>query len=243
MHRPSLDLLKKFVIGNWKMYLGYRESIDLAFELENKINFVHDSLRVVICPSFPVLSAIRPVLKDLYLGAQDAGFESAGAYTGQISIKMLKEIGCAYVILGHSERRKFFKESDEMINDKIKMALDSMVTPIVCVGETAPERQAGRAQFIVGRQLERCLAGVQLAGVQHLLIAYEPVWAIGTGLACAPEDAISMHQYIRRALRDYFSDFTLRNRIWIIYGGSVDRGNFLSYLQDPHIDGVLIGGA
>ncbi len=227
--------MKKIIIANWKMYLDRKGLMNLL----NKIKFPGLRSKVfdlVVCPPFTVLSDIQKAISHMAmtvgLGAQDCFWAERGAYTGEISPADLVEFGCRYVIIGHSERRKHLKETDEMINLKLKAALAAGLAPIFCVGETAEERGSGGAEASVLGQLQKGLADVKVKKNQKILIAYEPVWAIGTGKSCEPKDAVKMHQFIKKEIDAP-----------VLYGGSVDDKNVLSYVKEAAIDGVLVGGA
>jgi triosephosphate isomerase len=176
------------------------------------------------------------------LGAQDVYWEEEGAYTGQISVAMLLDAGCDYVILGHSERRQYFNETDETVNRKLRKVLESRLTPIVCVGETLEEREAGRVEEVVLRQMKRALQGLAQDDVSRIVIAYEPVWAIGTGRTATPEVAEEVHAMIRQWLKEAFSE-ELSSQLRILYGGSVKPGNVQELMAQPDLDGALVGGA
>jgi triosephosphate isomerase len=199
---------------------------------------------VVICPPYTALAAVGQALKDspLELGAQDMYPETEGAYTGEISPLMLKEVGCRYVILGHSERRKYFKETDEFINQKVKTALKYSLVPIVCIGETLEEREARKAFEAVKAQFDGSLKDLTGEEIERSVIAYEPVWAIGTGRTATPEQAEQMHSYIRRLLKEKYGEESAE-RVLILYGGSIKPDNMSALMQKPNVDGGLVGGA
>ena len=231
------------VAGNWKMHTDREEAIRLA---EAVVAEVGDpgSVQVAVCPPFVNLEVVRQVIEGtpIRLGAQNMHYEEAGAYTGEVSAPMLKSVGCRYVILGHSERRQYFGETDEDVNRKIKRALQYELIPIVCVGETLEERQAGQAAAVVERQVRAALDGVALHSAEALVIAYEPVWAIGTGHTATPEQAQEMHALIRRLLIDRYGE-AIGRALHILYGGSVKPGNAADLFAQPDVDGGLIGGA
>ncbi|TSC56828.1 MAG: triosephosphate isomerase (TIM) [Parcubacteria group bacterium Gr01-1014_18] len=239
MSNASLEV-KKIIVGNWKSYLNFCQSVELAFDLEKKINFLEPAVRVIICPSSIALSSIRPMLRDIFLGAQDVSAYPVGAYTGEITAENLFSLGCSYVIIGHSERRKFVGESDNLANRKVLSALANNLVPILCVGETASRREEGKLEQVIRVQLEKGLASVKLDNT-HLLIAYEPIWAIGTGRACSPEDAKEVARFVRQWLGERFGEGS--SSVGILYGGSVNPENVLSYTQLKEVDGVLAGGA
>lgn len=227
--------MRKLIVANWKMYLSPSDSVKL-FEATAKKS------KAVICPSFAVLERLGILVKKsgVHLGAQDCFWENRGAYTGEVSPLDLKEMGCEYVIVGHSERRNYLSETDEMVGKKVKAALAAGLIPILCVGENKGERKARKASARVIEQLEKALAGLgKLKTGQGIIIAYEPVWAIGTGQACAPKAAAEMHQLIKEKAAELIG---IKN-VGVLYGGSVDDKNIASYLERAEIDGALVGGA
>ena len=231
------------VIGNWKMQGTLAEARPLA-------TAVRDGLRrnrgvdVVLCPPFTALGAVAEIVKDspIKLGAQNCHHEPSGAYTGEISSPMLVEIGCRYVLAGHSERRKEMGETDEMINKKVKAALTHGLIPVLCVGETGEERRQGLTFTTVEGQLRAGLAGIPAESVAGTVLAYEPVWAIGTGVNATPSQAEEVHGYLRGLLSELTSKETAQ-RIPILYGGSVKPENAEVLMAEPEIDGALVGGA
>ena len=231
------------VAGNWKMHTDREEAIRLAKAVVAEVGDP-GPIQVAVCPPFVNLEAVRQVIEGtpIRLGAQNMHHEEAGAYTGEVSAPMLKSVGCRYVILGHSERRQYFGETDEGVNRKIKRALQYELIPIVCVGETLEERQAGQAAAVVERQVRAALDGVALHSAEALVIAYEPVWAIGTGHTATPEQAQEMHALIRRLLIDQYGE-AIGRALHILYGGSVKPGNAADLFAQPDVDGGLIGGA
>lgn len=230
------------VIANWKMKLGVNESKKLTNALKN---ISAEKTEVIICPSFVSLQAVGEILKKskIKLGAQDCFWETKGAYTGEISAEELKEIGCDFVILGHSERRQSLSETDEMVHKKVKAALAASLVPIICVGETFDQRQQGATDYILIQQTTKTLEGVKIDFRQRIIIAYEPVWVIGSGQAVAPAEAASASQVIRQTLFDLFPVELIKNNFAIIYGGSVDSDNVSSFTQLGNIDGFLVGSA
>jgi triosephosphate isomerase (TIM) len=229
--------------GNWKMYKTVAEAVELA---EALVRGAGDVLgrEVLICPPFTALHALGPVLADspVQLGAQNMYHEVQGAFTGEVAPPMLKELGCSYVILGHSERRQIFGEQDELIGAKLRAALAHGLRPILCVGETKPERDAGNAEAVTLGQLRACLQGVTAAQLADVVVAYEPVWAIGTGDTATPADAQAMHAAIRGALAESFGA-EAADGVRIQYGGSVKPDNVDELMAQPDIDGALVGGA
>lgn len=217
-----------------------------AVELAESVKAQYDNfdVDVVLCTPFTNLYAVHQVIQDapIGLGAQDLFWEDSGAYTGQISAGMLTSVGCNYVIIGHSERRQFFGETDETVNKKVKKALASNLLPIVCVGELLEEREADRTETVVETQVKGALAGLTKEDAAKLVIAYEPVWAIGTGKVATPEQAQEVHKFIRDLLAKLY-DQELADSIRIQYGGSMKPDNAAELLAQPDIDGGLIGGA
>jgi len=239
---------KKLFAGNWKMNLNHLGTRALIQEIRAILDPVARVLAatcdVLVAPPFVLLYAAAQALagSDILLGAQNMHHEDSGAYTGEVSALMLKPLGVRYVILGHSERRKLFGESDELINQKVKSALKHRLNPIVCVGETEPERRAGRTLEVVLGQLEAALMGIEPAQLGTITVAYEPVWAIGTGINATPEQAQEMHGSIRYTLENrYGKEAASATRI--LYGGSVNPDNIEALLAKPDIDGALVGGA
>ncbi|MFH2136270.1 MAG: triose-phosphate isomerase [Patescibacteria group bacterium] len=240
---------KKIFVANWKMNLTAAETIDLTEKLSQGLrSFANEETEIVLCPAFTALDELSGLLKkenpaNLKIGAQDVFWEEKGAFTGEVSVRMLKEVDCRYVIVGHSERRKNLGETDEMVNKKVKILLKNDFTPIVCVGETFEERQKGIRDVVVAREVEAALRDVELFGNKKIIIAYEPVWVIGTGQAVEPEDAEHSHRMIRETLLENFSPDIVEKHFEIIYGGSVDSKNIGDFMEKENIDGVLVGGA
>lgn len=231
------------VAGNWKMNKGLYETRDLIRDLFPVLHDVED-VEVVICPPFVGLGVARRELEDstIKLGAQNMHWSNSGAFTGEISPLMLREL-CEYVILGHSERRAMFGETDETVNKKVLAALANGLKPIVCVGETLDENQSGITAEVVGRQVRADLQGLTQEQAEQVVIAYEPVWAIGTGLAATPEGANAVHKdVIRPILREMFGE-EIGDGMRILYGGSVNPANAEELFGQSDIDGGLIGGA
>ncbi len=199
---------------------------------------------IVLCPPFTSLKVVGERIEEslIKLGAQDMHWEASGAYTGEISAAMLRDLYCRYVILGHSERREYFGETDLIVNEKVKAAIEATLVPIVCIGETLDQRERGDTEDVVRRQLEGGLAGVDLGASKELVIAYEPVWAIGTGVTATPEQAQDVHAFIREVLGEMMGSSTA-SRIRIQYGGSMKSENAADLLVQPDIDGGLVGGA
>ncbi len=218
------------------------ESVELVEGILSKIKNYDDRL-VLLAPPFTFLYRISGIIKEtgVKLGGQNLYFEEKGAYTGEISGKMLKSVGCEYVILGHSERRNIFGEADELIRKKIIRAKEDLI-PILCVGEKLEEREKGITEEIISNQVKNCLKDIPLNNADELVIAYEPVWAIGTGMNATPEQAQEVHLFIRELIGSLYSDY-IKEEIKILYGGSVKPDNSASLLSQADIDGALVGGA
>jgi triosephosphate isomerase len=237
---------KKLIAGNWKMNKDIHETASLVDGLKNSINpLLQNSMtEVLVCPPFTSLVIASTLLKEmpLKLGAQNMSQHDDGAYTGEISAKMLKSVGCEYVILGHSERRQYFKETNELINAKAKQALKNGLIPILCVGETLEEREAGVTEEIIKVQVKGVLNELTSEQIEKVVIAYEPVWAIGTGKTATPEQANQVHKFIRKLVGQLYS-WTVAEKLIIQYGGSMNDKNAAELLSQSDIDGGLIGGA
>ena len=231
------------VAGNWKMHKTSEEAVQFAFELIPLVADVR-SVDIVLCPPFTALEALGGVLRGsgIFLGAQNMHAESKGAFTGEIAPPMLLPLGVTHVILGHSERRQYFGETDEGVNRKVRAALEHGLTAIVCVGETLEEREAGRTESVVGSQLEGAIAGVGLPEPDRLVLAYEPIWAIGTGRNATPEQAQQVHAFIRARLTGLLGA-DIAGKVRIQYGGSVTPENIKGLMSQEDIDGALVGGA
>ncbi len=229
------------IAGNWKMHTVPDAAVELARDVARRVRSHADSVAVAVCPPSISLAAVGEVVRNtpVRLGAQTMHEAEQGAYTGEVSAPMLGAVGCHYVILGHSERRQLFGEIDAGVNRKTLAALAHGLVPIVCVGETLNERKAGEEETVVGRQIDAALDGVHLDSAAHLVVAYEPVWAIGTGETASPEQAQAMHRFIR----DRLVSFGAPREVEILYGGSVKPGNAADLFAQPDIDGGLIGGA
>lgn len=229
--------------GNWKMYKTVDEAVDLVKGLLAGLGALTER-EALVCPPYTALYALRPLLvgTKLALGAQDLHHEPQGAFTGAIAAGMLCDVGCRYVIIGHSERRQYFGETDASVNRKIRAALAAGLSPIVCVGELKSERDSGQAEAVVARQITGGLTGLSAAEAARLVIAYEPVWAIGTGDTATPADAQAMHAAIRTMLGNQFGSATA-DALRIQYGGSVKPDNIDELMAQPDIDGALVGGA
>lgn len=234
---------RPFIAGNWKMYKTISEATNLVASIKAGVHTA-TGCEIVVCPSFTTLSAVAHAIKEcpIELGAQDMHPETEGAFTGEISPLMLKDVGCRYVILGHSERRRSFHETDEFINQKVRTALKYSLVPIVCIGETLEEREARKAFEMVKTQFDGSLKDLTPEDIQRTVIAYEPVWAIGTGRTATPEQAEQMHTYIRRLLHEKYGE-EIAGRVLILYGGSVRPENMGALMLKPNVDGALVGGA
>ena len=232
------------IAGNWKMYLTTADAVALVKQLQSLLEEHDDEAEVVVCPPFTALPAVAGALKGsrIGLGAQNMHWEKEGAFTGEVSPLMLKDVGCRYVILGHSERRQYFGEADPQVNRKLKTALEHRLTPILCIGETLAEREEGLTLQVVGGQLKGGLSGVSAQAGERVAVAYEPVWAIGTGRTATPEQAEEVHAFIRKRLTEHWGE-TAAAKIRILYGGSVKPDNIDGLMAEPDIDGALVGGA
>lgn len=234
---------KTIIAGNWKMYKTIKEAIELANGLKREL-FKLENIEIVICPPYTALSEVSEVVLEtnIQLGAQDLYWQEEGAFTGEVSGKMLRDAGCQFVIIGHSERRQFFNETNDGVNKKIKSALKYSLTPIVCVGETLAEREKDLTFKVLDDHLKNGLKDISEEEITKLVIAYEPVWAIGTGKTATPEQAQEAQKYIRDLLsKMYNKDVT--GRVRIQYGGSVKPDNITELMRQPDIDGALVGGA
>jgi len=231
-----------YLAGNWKMHKTVAEAVSLAKELAEGLR--RSPNKLMVAPPFTALSAVGAALagSGIQLGAQNMASELEGAHTGEISVRMLKDLGVRVVIIGHSERRHVYNESDEVINQKVRLALTEGMEVILCVGETLNEREAGEVERVVGTQLTAGLSGVENVSLDQLTIAYEPVWAIGTGKTATPEDADAVHQYIRGWFAETYGSDAAEN-IVVQYGGSVKPGNIAALMEMENIDGALVGGA
>ncbi len=234
----------KIIAGNWKMFKTPDESKDLIEGIVKKLTVPLGSTKVVVCPPFTSLAFVHSLIAEtpIKLGAQNMYTEDEGAFTGEISPKMLRAVGCTFVILGHSERRQYFGETNEFINAKARKAIVSGLTPIICVGETLEQREKNITNQIVTTQIRGVLKEIAAADVERLVIAYEPVWAIGTGRTATPQQAQEVHLLIRKTLGQMYSLATAE-KVVIQYGGSVKPENSRDLMTQPDIDGALVGGA
>lgn len=234
--------MKYLIAGNWKMNTERPRAVQLASEVVDACRTV-EGVDIAVCPPSvnldPVFSVVHGT--NIKLGAQNMSPEDSGAFTGEISASMLLAVGCHYVILGHSERRQYFGESDDDVNGKVRQALANRLVPIVCVGENLEQRDAGSATRVVTNQLEGALKDVRISSGTELVVAYEPVWAIGTGRTASPDQAQDMHAHIRSLLKALLGDAA--NDVRILYGGSMKPANAAELLAQPDVNGGLIGGA
>lgn len=231
-----------FIAGNWKLNLGPKAGTELALAIKGKNTST--KVEIVVCPPALTAPAVASALatSSIGVGVQNMYTESSGAFTGENSAEMIKEIGCKYVILGHSERREYFKESDDFVNRKTKKALASGLIPIPCVGEVLAERKSNKHVEVVTRQVNALLNGISAEDISKVVIAYEPVWAIGTGETASPEQAQEMHAVIRGILASTYGQ-SVAETVRILYGGSMKPENAEELLAKPDVDGGLIGGA
>jgi len=231
------------IAGNWKMYKTMGEATALVNAMKKELGSF-DKAEVVVCPSFAALNTVYLLIENsmIKLGAQNLFWEKEGAFTGETSPLMLKDCGCEYVIIGHSERRQYFHETDESVNKKIKMALDVGLIPIVCVGETLAEREASKTKGVIEKQLKGGFNDITKEDMANIVIAYEPIWAIGTGKTASAAQAQEVHKFIREWLTNNFSS-DVSDSTRILYGGSVKPENIKELMHEPDIDGGLIGGA
>jgi triosephosphate isomerase len=235
---------KLFIVGNWKMNLTLDEAGNLAKKLRYGMAELSSVVDVGVCPSFVYLKDVCEILQDskICVGAQNMYLEESGAFTGEVSGAMIKDVGCTHVIIGHSERRTIFQETNSMINSKIKTALSCKLNPILCVGEKLEERESGKTEEVIGLQLSEGLDGLTSEQTRRLTIAYEPVWAIGTGKTATPKQANEVHSFIRKTVENKYGDVVAQG-IRIQYGGSVNSKNAKELLSQSGIDGALVGGA
>jgi triosephosphate isomerase len=248
MDSNSRNSRRVIVAANWKMHKTIQEALEFIKKISLTNLKTEDNIKIVICPTFICIYPLYSFLSKkknlkILIGAQDASIAQSGAYTGEVSAFQLKSAGVSFVILGHSERRIHFKEDNLLINRKIKSCLEMGLSVIFCIGERLEEREAGLEEKIVMTQLEEGLRDVDRKAMENIVIAYEPVWAIGTGKNATPQQANSMHLFIRDSIAEIFKDKKLADRISIIYGGSVNKKNIEELIQEPQIDGVLVGGA
>jgi triosephosphate isomerase len=234
---------RKFIAGNWKMNTTVEEAEALASDVVKTVGNVTD-VDIAVCPPFTNLLAVAKILKgsSIKLGAQDVHWESKGAYTGKVSCSMLKSVGVTYVIVGHSEQRQYFHETDETVNKKVKAVLASGLLPIICIGETLDERKSGQMDSVIEKQVKGAFSGIEPSVVTLCTIAYEPVWAIGTGETATPQQANDAHIFIRKLIEKLY-DKEIAASLRIQYGGSMKPENARELLAQSDVDGGLIGGA
>ena len=232
---------KPIIAGNWKMNKTIAEALEFVNEVKDRVN--NDKVEAVICAPFTLLKDLKQATKgtNIKIGAQNMHFEEKGAFTGEISPLMLKELDMDYVVIGHSERRQYFNETDETVNKKVLKALEVGIDPILCVGETLEEREAGNTKDVCKVQVEKALENVSKEDLAKVVIAYEPVWAIGTGKTATSEDANDVIAYIREVVANLYGE--LANEVRIQYGGSVKPSNVAEIMNQSDIDGALVGGA
>lgn len=231
------------IAGNWKMYKTCGESVKSAQQLKSLVDGV-DGTDIMIAPTFTALHPVFNAIKGSHidLGGQNLHWETEGAYTGEISGDMLKSAGCGYVIIGHSERRQFFGDTDETVNNKIKSALSCGLKPVFCIGESEAERDSNLTFSVLDKQVQAGLKGFVSDDLKDLVLAYEPIWAIGTGKTATSDQAQEVHTFLRASIAKQFDD-SLAQSIRILYGGSVKPGNIAELMSMPDIDGALVGGA
>jgi len=235
---------KPFIGGNWKMNTDSKTAVELAKGVAVKCGSMLGKVDVCVCPPFVYLPAVKNTLgtSGIGLGAQDVYFEAKGAFTGEVSCQMLQDVGCKYVIIGHSERRHVIKETDALINKKLIAAIDAGLLPIFCVGELLEERNAGKTESVVKEQIQKGMAGISAEKAKVITIAYEPVWAIGTGVNATPQQAQDVHLMIRQLIASMYNK-AFADKMIIQYGGSAKPDNAAVLMAQPDIDGLLVGGA
>lgn len=238
-----MDPRRPLIAGNWKMFKTCNQAVETAGQLVKQVEKAI-AVDVMIAPPFTALLPVSEVVKksNVFLGAQNLFWEKEGAYTGEISPAMLVSAGCRYVIIGHSERRQFFGETDVTVNNKIMAAIKGDLIPILCVGETEKEREAAETFAVLDKQFNKGLEGFSSDDLETLVIAYEPVWAIGTGKTATKDQAQEVHQFLRLLLEKRYGN-VLAKAIRILYGGSVKPNNIQELMAMPDIDGALVGGA
>ena len=232
---------KPIIAGNWKMHKTIKEALEFVNEVKDKVN--SDKVEAVICAPFTLLKDLKEATKgtNIKIGAQNMHFEEKGAFTGEVSPLMLKEIDMDYVVIGHSERRQYFNETDETVNKKVLKALEVGIDPLLCVGETLEQREAGKTKDVCKVQVEKALENVLKDDLAKVVVAYEPIWAIGTGKTATAEDANDVISYIREVIKGLYGE--LANEVRIQYGGSVKPSNVAEIMGQSDIDGALVGGA
>ncbi len=231
------------IAGNWKMYKTLRDGQELVVALRRELYNI-ENVEIIVCPPFTSIAYLADALEtsNIKVGAQDLYWAEEGAFTGEVSAAMIKDAGCSYVIIGHSERRAYFGETNESVNKKIKAALKHGLTPIVCVGETLTEREAGKTFNVIENQIREGFKELSEEDFIKIIVAYEPVWAIGTGKTATPLQAQEVHKYIRELIQKIYNEESAANLI-IQYGGSVKPDNITELIKQPDVDGALVGGA
>jgi len=234
---------RPIIAGNWKMNNTSAESVELVSQLREMISDVKE-VEVVVAPPYTALGSVAAIIKDsnIFLSAQNIFWEEKGAFTGEISPSMLKDIGCQYAIVGHSERRQYFGETNDTVNKRLEAAIKVSLTPIMCIGETLEEREAGKTLTVIEQQMREGLNGLSSDEMGKVVVAYEPVWAIGTGKTATPDQAQEVHQFIRKVMAQIFGE-EVAEEIRILYGGSVKLDNVDQLMSQNDIDGALVGGA
>jgi triosephosphate isomerase len=234
---------RPIIVGNWKMHKTIPEAVALARALKVAVAEIRD-VDIGVAPPYTALAAVAEVVRgsNIAVAAQNLHWEPQGAFTGEISAAMLVDAGCQRVIIGHSERRQYFAETDETVNKKLHAALATSLEPILCVGETLAQRDSQATFQVIEQQVRQALAGIAPEGMRRLVIAYEPVWAIGTGKTASPEQAQEVHRFIRNVLSTLYGK-ALADEVRIQYGGSVNAGNIQALMAQPDVDGALVGGA
>ena len=234
---------KPLIAGNWKLFKTIPEALTLVDGLKKNLAGVSER-EILVCPPFTALYAVAQALKssNISVGSQNIFWEKKGAFTGEVAPDMLVDAGCKYAIVGHSERRQYFGETDETVNKRMKAAFAAGLVPIVCIGEMLAEREGGTTFKVIERQIKNGIAGLSPEQAKTLVIAYEPVWAIGTGKTATPQQAEEVHAYIRKLYSQMYSE-TAAGSIRILYGGSVKPDNVSEIMKQPNVDGALVGGA
>ena len=234
---------RPIIVGNWKMHKTTAEAVALVNALRSSVAHVHD-VDIGVAPPYTALTAVAEALRDstLFVAAQNMHWEPQGAFTGEISAAMLRHVGCTRVIVGHSERRQYFAETDATVNRKLRAALNAQLDPILCIGETLDQREGNATLDVLAQQIRHGLSDIAAEGIARVVIAYEPIWAIGTGKTATPGQAQEVHAFIRGILQELYGA-ALANDVRIQYGGSVNAGNIHALMTQPDVDGALVGGA
>lgn len=239
--------MSKIIIANWKMYLNIENAMQYAQQLKRLASVIKSETKLVVCPSFLSLKDICKIFEEtvIEVGAQDVFWEELGAYTGEVSVLDMKSLGCRYVIVGHSERRKNFLETNKVVHDKARICLKNGLIPVICIGEDWEEKRSGQRDYVLIRQLTEILQGIEITNLDRVIVAYEPVWAIsaGGGISATPEEVQYVHEVIRHVLIDLYGHELVSTCFRMVYGGSVDRENIELYCELPHVSGVLVGSA